>query len=66
MSGYEINYSQETFRLYLKNIGISYRHLKKTLRIMEIPHLKKMRAEYVCRIKKYREERNIKYYSLQW
>jgi hypothetical protein len=41
MSGYEINYSQETFRLYLKNIGISYRHLEKTLRIMEIPHLKK-------------------------
>ncbi|KAJ3648423.1 hypothetical protein Zmor_020228 [Zophobas morio] len=54
--GFEIMYSDETFRQYLRSVGFHYNTLNQRLGIMETPRLKKMRWEYITKIRQFREE----------
>ena len=56
ISGYDINYCDETFRQYLRSIGFCYKTLDKRMAIMESPRLKKERMEYIKKIKNYRNK----------
>jgi hypothetical protein len=39
--GYEVNYREESFRLYLRSVGYQYKLLNQRITIMETPRLKK-------------------------
>jgi hypothetical protein len=57
--GFDINYCNESFRLYLRSIGFLYKTLNQRICIMESPRLKKLRWDYITKIRKYREGRYI-------
>jgi hypothetical protein len=65
--GYEVNYREESFRLYLRSVGYQYKLLNQRITIMETPRLKKWRWEYITQIRKYRQEcRYVVYLDETW
>jgi hypothetical protein len=55
--GFDVECSIDTFRLFLRSIGFSYKVINQRAAIMESPRLKRARFEYIQQIRKYREEK---------
>lgn len=64
---FDISYSEETFRLYLRSLGFVYKNINQRAAIMESERLKRHRFQYIQDIRKYRAEgRPIIYLDETW